>query len=190
MVGALDYRATPLREKADAARKKPKMPEGPGVHIKVDFGGEVAERGRKILEPPKVPGQAPKPASEDRCRLPDYDDVEDTAELSGEKALKVQGMLKAIAEDYVDNNRPTRPIPGRDKMKVSEKPVCKVSEEERMLSRDSDVSRSTTSFAPPPPIPSPVVEENLTSPADDNVVRMDVAKNWVPPRKREQNQNP
>ncbi len=151
MVSALDHRAvTPRREKTADTRRKPKMPNGPGIHINVNFGGETAERGRKVLEPATVSRRTPQNLMEKEDRLPDYDDLGDTAELQGEKAQKVQAMLKGIADDYDNDNRPTRPIPGRQKLKSGD------SKEEQMLSRDSDVSRLTTSFAPPPPISSPM----------------------------------
>lgn len=176
MAVSLQHRAVPPR--TEQARKP--MPKGPGIHIDIHFGGETAERGRKIADletdrkviarrstPPPVP-------EKDEYERPTCNPNPD-----GIKAQRVQNLIQQSAhpiEEVNQDEMPTYKPPGR------KQPADAV--EEKILSRDSDVSGLTKSFAPPPPIK--IVEENIATQIRDNVVPIAVAENWVPPRKRKQ----
>ena len=183
MAVSLEHRAVPPGRERKS--KKPKMPEGPGIHINTakTFGGEVAERGRKIvdLETDKrfvarrsTPPPAPERGEQERpTYTPNPDEI---------KAQKVRGLIQLSArpiERIDQDDMPTHQPPGFKKRKEAK------SKEEDLLSRDSDVSGLTKSFAPPPPISS-VIEENIATQVRDNVVPISVAKSWIPPRKRKQ----
>lgn len=180
MAVSLYHRAVPPRKETP---KKP-MPKGPGVHINIHFGGETAERGRKVADletDRKVIARrsSPPPAPEkDEQERPTYNPNPDEI-----KAQRVQNLIQQSAhpiEEVNQDDMPTYEPPGRRKPNTSTAAAL----EEKILSRDSDVSRLTTSFAPPPPIK--IVEENIATQIRDNVVPIAVAADWIPPRKRKQ----
>jgi len=183
MAISLEHRAVPPEREKTPRKPRKVMPKGRGIHIQINFGGEVAERGRKIVDletDNKVVARrsTPPPAPEkDEQERPTY-----TPNPDENKALRFQKLIEQSARpiDEVDqDDMPTHQPPG------FKKPRTETAKEEKLLSRDSDVSRLTTSFAPPPPIPSAVREENIATEVRDNVVPIAVAEGWVPPSKRE-----
>lgn len=183
MASTLEQRRAAPPRRTDAACKKPKMPKGPGIHINVHFGGKTAEKGRSIIDLEEAKKVAPRRSTPPPA--PEKDEQERptaTPAPHGSKSVYVSQLIEATAKDDLENrDLPTYNV-GSGKKKNKEPHTV----EEKALSRDSDTSRLTNSFAPPPPIPSAVVEENIATEVRENVVPIRVAKGYRPPRERKQ----
>ena len=135
MVGALAVGKTaPQRSKASNVRSAAKPPQG--------FGGRVAERGKEILD--RLPG-----VNNNTTQSPGQNvsgNERPTIVPSGRKAEEVHEIIAQEKERY-NHEKPTYK-PGSSSSPETES---------QMLSSESEVSKSTSSFAPPP-LPSVVAD--------------------------------
>jgi hypothetical protein len=178
MAAPLAHKAAPPPRKDAARRKeKPRMPEGSGIHIQINFGGETEERGRKVLDLAEdrrvVPRRSrPPPApDEEEKDTPTYAPAPDEP-----RAIHAEKLRAVTAKKDVENDDlPTLQPYVKKKTPAPEK---------KILSDHGEIARATNSFAPPP-LPSSVIEERqATEVRMGRVVPIMVAKGWKPPAKR------
>lgn len=142
MTAPSEYRAARPRKQAKDAARKPgrKMPKGPGVHINVSFGGQIARKGEWILERRKTPLPASDPKEDD---TPTYAPGPDESRAQHQQELIRLTKHKDVESDDLPTLGPGKKTPT---------PAPAVACEEKMLDPESIETRTTSSFAPPPPV--------------------------------------